>query len=378
MSIDQDPMTSPTVLVTADQERDLVLKVLRQYGASVASATTQAEWLVEADLRGHSSHGIDRLPILVARIERGLLIPDAKPELSWRTGSVLSVNGSRGFGPVVAQHALEVGIERARSEGIVLIAISNANHLGILAPYVEQVAAAGMIGIASTTSEALVHPWGGRVAMVGTNPLAIAIPAEPLPFVLDMATGQISMGRILHYLQLGRPLEPGWAVDVNGDPTTDPLAASQGAISPFGGPKGFALGLALEVLIASLTGTALGQDVHGTLDADDECNKGDVFICINQTLVAGESVTEEISKYLDDVRSTPAQPGSAGVRIPGERAVSERARRRAMGVEVSTSGWEAALALASGSSLRTIGSSSGEGMSERNDEPQSSFDETVQ
>lgn len=341
-------MTESTVLVDVDQEREVIVAALQRNGAPLAPATVQANWLVEADLRGQSSHGIARLPILVARIQAGLLVPDSSPIMNWRSESVLSVEGARGFGPVVAQQALEIGTARAQSTGISLIVISNTNHLGILAPYVEQVAAQGVICMALTTSEALVHPWGGRDAMVGTNPLAISVPADPVPFVLDMATGQISMGKILHHAQIGQPLEPGWAVDSEGQPTTDPHAALDGSISPFGGAKGFALGLAFEVLVGSLTSSALGRNVHGTLDAVEVCNKGDVFICIDQMIVTGAPRSADVSRYLNDVRSTPAVAGSPGVRIPGDRAANERAKREVLGVEVARTSWDAAVGLAGG------------------------------
>jgi L-2-hydroxycarboxylate dehydrogenase (NAD+) len=285
--------------------------------------------------------------VLVARMQAGLIVPDSTPHMTWRSESVLSVDGARGFGPVVAQRALEVAVERARVSGIALVAISNTNHLGILAPYVEGVAAKGLTCIALTTSEALVHPWGGRDAMVGTNPLAIGIPADPAPLVLDMATSQVSMGKVIHYSQLGKPLEPGWAVDKYGEPTTDPEVALEGSISPFGGAKGFALGLAFEVLVGSLTNSALGPDIHGTLDAMHVCNKGDVFICIDQTVVTGVSRSVDVSRYLADVRSTPKIPGSTGVRIPGERAREERASREAKGVEIAIASWDAAVAIGS-------------------------------
>jgi LDH2 family malate/lactate/ureidoglycolate dehydrogenase len=341
-------VSTATVLVRAQQERDVVGRALMRHGAPATAAALQADWLVEADLRGHSSHGVARLPTLVARMRRDLILPAAEPKLDWRSDSVLSVDGGRGFGPVVARQALDEATARASASGLVLVAIANANHLGILAPYVELIAGQGLIGIASTTSEALVHPWGGRVAMVGTNPLAIAVPAEPMPLVVDMATGEVSMGRILHRLQLAQPLDPGWAVDRDGAPTTDPFAASQGAISPFGGPKGFALGLALEVIVASLTGTAFGRDVHGTLDSEEVCNKGDVFFCIDPMVVAGRSGLASVSGYLAQVRATPAQPGTSGVRIPGERASSERAQRETDGVELAAASWNEACALADG------------------------------
>ncbi len=347
-------MTDSMIKISVQEERDVILAALQRHGAALEPASVQADWLVEADLRGQSSHGIARLPILVARIKAGLLVPNSQPLMAWRSEVVLSVDGARGFGPAVATTALALARDRARMHGISLVAISNAHHLGILAPYVENAADEGMICIALTTSEALVHPWGGRHAMIGTNPIAIGVPAEPSPLVLDMATGQISMGKIIHHSQIGQPLEPGWALDRDGEPTIDPQAALAGAISPFGGPKGFALGLAFEVLIGALTNSAFGTDVHGTLDAVYECNKGDVFICIDQRVVAGSSRTDEVSKYLDDVRSTPAASGSSGVRVPGDRAASERARRHADGVEVASTSWRTAIALAEESEVRRV------------------------
>jgi L-2-hydroxycarboxylate dehydrogenase (NAD+) len=341
-------MSETFITVSAEDEHELIQRVLRHHGASDDAAQIQATWLVEGDLRGHSSHGIARLPVLVNRIKAGLIDPAAEPTMTWRTDSVLSVDGRRGLGPVVAQLALREALSKVCSTGIVIVAVANANHLGILSPYVELVANEGAIGIALTTSEALVHPWGGRKAMVGTNPLAIAVPANPAPLVLDMSTGEISMGRILHYRDLGESLEPGWALDATGDPTTDPAAAASGSISPFGGSKGYALGIALEVLVATLTASALGRDVHGTLDTESVCNKGDVFILINPFLVSGENIIEQVSRYLNDVRETPRQRGFSNVRIPGERASNERRRRARDGIEISTLSWNSSLDLVKG------------------------------
>lgn len=192
------------MIVTAAAERELIVSILSARGAPPTAADVQARWLVEADLRGVGSHGLQRLPILVQRIERGLIVPDAEPSVSSRTSSVLAVDGRRGFGPVAGLRAVELCVDRARRTGLALAAVHNANHLGVLAPYVEAAANHGMIGIAITTSEALVHPFGGRVAMVGTNPLAIAVPARLDPLVLDMATGEVSMGRILRHAQASR------------------------------------------------------------------------------------------------------------------------------------------------------------------------------
>ena len=339
-------MNDAVIRVSAHEEREVIIAALRRHGSNVAPASIQADWLVEADLRGQGSHGIARLPMLVRRMLADLLVPNSTPVMQWRSECVLAVDGARGFGPAVACDALSAGMERSLVTGVVVVAVSNANHLGIMSPYVERAATKGLIALASTTSEALVHPWGGRRAMVGTNPLAVAVPADPAPFVLDMATGQVSMGRIINYDQMGMALEPGWAVDREGRPTTDAHAAREGAITPFGGAKGYALGLALEVLVGSVTNSALGSDVHGTLDDVDVCNKGDVFIVIDPVMVAGGSRSVQVSQYLDDVRSTPPPPGGEGVRIPGERAARDKERRAESGIELASVIWQAALELA--------------------------------
>ena len=245
-----------------------------------------------------SSHGIQRLPVIVGRIRSGLIVPDAAAVFEWRSPSAVSIDGRRGFGPVVGLAAVDALVDAARNSGVAVAAIDGANHLGLLAPYVEEVASNGLIGLAMTTSEALVHAWGGRERMVGTNPIALAIPAEPDPFVADMATGAVSMGRVIAHARGGLPLEEGWAIDGWGKATTDPHAAMRGAISPFGGPKGYALGLAIEALVGSLTGCALGTDVRGTLDTDQVANKGDLFAVFDPSRFGVSDFKDRISHYL--------------------------------------------------------------------------------
>ena len=315
----------------------MIREILEAEGAPARQAAVQAAWLAEGDLRGRPSHGIQRLPMLVQRIRQGVIDPAADPVLEWRAEAAASVDGMRGLGPWIGSAAVNAVAERASSSGIAIAAVHNANHLGMLAPYVELAAGRGVVCIAMTTTEALVHPWGGSQAMIGTNPLAIGVPTDDGPFVLDMATSAVSMGEIFHRRHLGEPMEAGWAVDDTGVPTTDPARAS--AISPFGGAKGYGLGLAIELLVALLTGSALGTDVTGTLDAGTVCNKGDVFICISPGVVSSSPSLGGISRYLSDLREAPAQPGSRGVAIPGDGTRRRRRRSIGEGVEISDATW---------------------------------------
>jgi LDH2 family malate/lactate/ureidoglycolate dehydrogenase len=333
------------VRVDAGEERALIVGVLRGLGAGEEEAAWQAEVLVEGDLRGRPSHGIQRLPVIAERIRRGLLVPRVKPKLRWTASALLAADGGHGFGPFVAHLAVAEIRERASRTGVAAATIRNASHLGMLALYVESLAAHGAVALAFTTSEALVHPWGGRVAMVGTNPVAVAIPTDGEPFVMDMATGAISKGEVIARAQRGQMLAPGTAVDAEGQPTVDPAAADRGAISPFGGPKGFALGLAIELFVAVLTETALGEQVLGTLDVTDPVTKGDVLIAFDPVAAQLAPFGERVGEYLRSLRTSPTAPGSSGVRIPGDRARAERRHRLAEGIPLPAALWAELVAL---------------------------------
>lgn len=322
--------------------RETCLEALRRAGTPEENAALQVDLLLEAELRNHVSHGILRLPRLIERIANGVADPVTTGRARWRGETLLEVDGQMGLGPVVASAAIAQIHEKARHTGVALAAIRNCNHLGMMAWYAERVAREGQVLLALTTSEALVHPWGGRHAMIGTNPIAIGVPAQPRPFVMDMATSLVSMGKIHDHANRGRPIPEGWALDADGNPTTDARAATKGAIAPFGGPKGYALGLGFEVLVAALTASALGTDVAGTLDSEKVCNKGDLFIVMEPATGAAAAV----SAYLDTIRAVaPADPAQP-VQVPGDRASATRQRRAAHDLDVDEGIWARIRALA--------------------------------
>lgn len=313
--------------------REVAELVLQGVGVSTEHAALQVDLLLEAELRGHPSHGLLRLPRLVERIRNGVTSATATGVQTWRATSLLEVDGKDGLGPVVAMSALEEAIRQIAAAGVVVAAIRNNNHLGMLAWYAEKISSRGFVILAFSTSEALVHAWGGRTAILGTNPVAIGVPTADVPFVLDMATSLVSMGQIHDYAQRNQPIPHGWAVDVNGDPTTNPGAAKSGAIAPFGDAKGYALGLAIEILVASLTNSAIGKDVTGTLDSTTVCNKGDLFIVIDPSISAG--LAQRISQYLDAVRASGDK-----VTVPGDRARANRQKMLTEGMLLPQELWD--------------------------------------
>ncbi len=337
---------SDITVVAADVLRNVIQTALATNGASRANAEVQGEILVEGEMRGHASHGIRRLAVLIERIRKGLIEPNAEPELEWVAPSVLRVDGKRGFGPVVAFRAIEEVVTRANETGVAMAAISNSSHIGMLAPYVESIALRGHIAVLLTTSEALVHAWGGRGATVGTNPIGIGVPTMNEPLVLDMSTASVSMGKILDHAATGRPLPPGWAVDSLGHPTTDAVAAADGgAISPFGGPKGYALAIALEALVGTLTETAFGTDVVGTLDTQWPATKGDLLISVSLERLGLLGMLPALTAYLDEVRASAV---TGQVDIPGDRARRTLDKHSANGVPIDHDVWAMAQKYAEG------------------------------
>jgi LDH2 family malate/lactate/ureidoglycolate dehydrogenase len=327
------------VLASARELDELMTRILHRNGARERDAGIQSTQLLEAELRGHPSHGFRRLPTLVRRLENGFVKTDSQPVFNWSASGVLRVDGDRGFGPVVAWDTLDLLARGAEHAGIAIALVRNNNHIGMLSPYVERIARDGAIGIALTTSEALVHPWGGARALIGTNPLAIGVPGGDEPLVLDMSTGAVAMGRILNHADRGTPIPEGWAVDADGRPTTDAAAAARGAISPFGGAKGFALGLALEAIVGVLTESAFGRNVHGTVDPESEATKGDVFIRIDLERIGETNMLPLLDEYLDEVRA------SGDVRVPGDRARQSRASLIEEGISLDAALWERVAAL---------------------------------
>jgi LDH2 family malate/lactate/ureidoglycolate dehydrogenase len=329
------------VRLPADELRSATQAVLRRHHATSEEAVRVTDALVDADARGQHSHGIFRLPTICGRVKAGLIQPGAAPEITRAAGGLLAVDGRRGFGHWVAWRVMEETVRVAKETGIALAGVRNNNHIGMVGYYAEAAAARGMILAVMTTSEAMVRPWGGREALLGTNPIGIGVPAAPRPFVLDMSTSATAIGKIMERASRQQSIPVGWAVDPAGNETQDPDDALRGAINPFGGAKGYGLGLAVGLLVGALSGAAPDPEVAGTLDVEFPSNKGDLFIAIDPSFLRdGESLLEWASDYLDRVRTSRPAPGFDAVLIPGDRGSQARDDAQAGGVTVPANAWE--------------------------------------
>jgi L-2-hydroxycarboxylate dehydrogenase (NAD+) len=335
------------MLVTAEEERGLIRDVLAALGASAEEQRCVADALTEGDLRGYASHGLLRFPLMVQRIQAGTARVRAEPRVVSRRAAAALLDGDLGLGPFVATRAVDLAAMIAREQGLGVVGVFNNNHISLTGYYVERAARQGLIGLATTTGDAGVHPIGGIDRLFGTNPLAIAIPTAGEPFLLDMASSEGTFGRVFSARQRGETIPATWAVDAAGEPTTDPAEALTGSLRPFGGAKGYGLGLCLAILAGPVVRAATGPEVIGTIQPADPATKGDLFVLLDpEALGPADAARQAATEYLTRVRESRTAPDAEGIRVPGQRAMQLRSERLARGIPIDEATWEAVEVLA--------------------------------
>ena len=299
-----------------------------------------AELMTEADLTGADAHGVFRLPQYVKRVEAGGLNRRPNITVSRTAAATALVDGDNGFGHLVMSRAAETAIEMAREAGIGWAGVRRSNHAGPAGLYAEMPVRHGMIGIYSAVASANhMAVWGGAETLLGTNPLAVGLPAgDGPPVVFDMATTVVSYGTVKNYALQGRAMPEGWFVNRHdGTPLTDPRRSADGLLLPIGGYKGSGLALILGLLAGPLNGAAFGRDVDDfNADAASETNTGHFIAAIDiARFVPLAAFTAEVDRHLADLRASPRLPGVDAIRLPGDRRAQCRAERMRDGVPLA-------------------------------------------
>ena len=317
-----------------------VADVLRAQGMRPGDARRAGELMVEADLTGADSHGIFRLPQYVRRMRAGGSNPMPDIQVKRLAPAVAMIEGDNGMGHLVMSKAGETAIELARENGIAWVGARRSNHAGSGAVHACLPLAAGMVGIYTVVASANhMAPWGGTDSLLGTNPLAIAIPmGDADPVVLDMATTVVSYGTVKGHALLGTPMPEGWMVNAKtGEPLTDPKQSKDGILLPIGGYKGSGLALMLGLLAGPLNRAAFGRDVVD-FNADDRTvtETGHALIALDVSRFLDPKLFQaEVARHLDDLRNSARLPGVDRIRLPGEMRASRRRERVAKGVPLS-------------------------------------------
>jgi LDH2 family malate/lactate/ureidoglycolate dehydrogenase len=295
--------------------------VFEAYGFEEQDAHASADSLVQAELEGAGSHGISRLAIYAKRIREGRIA--AKPNFQAKqTGSVISIDGGNGLGQVVASRAMRVAIPAARENGMVGIFIRNSNHFGTAAYFCQIACRENMALIAMTNSPSGIPPWGGKKAFFGTNPIAFGFPTrEKPPIIVDMSSSIVARGKIILAEKQGKSIPSGWAIDEEGEDTTIPAEALKGAVLPLGGPKGYALALAVEMMTAVLSQAAFGPHVNNLYkDGDPPANVGHCFILMDiSKWMPMEEYYTLAEQFIREIKEVPLTKQSDEILYPGER-----------------------------------------------------------
>jgi LDH2 family malate/lactate/ureidoglycolate dehydrogenase len=302
--------------------RGFTTQLFKNAGLFGDEAACLAENLVLANLRGVDSHGLMRLRTYATRVKCGVVKSGVTPQLVNESAALLRVDGGNGNGMWVARQVMDRCIAGARENGACFATVFNGNHFGIAASYAEQAARAGMIGIALSNAGPTMVPIGGRKPLLGANPLSIAIPSGKYPtLVLDMATSTVAQGKIILAAKEGKKTIPAdWAVDPDGNPTTDPQLALKGAMLPFGGAKGYGLALIIDILVAVLSGALTSAHTNNFWkDFEHPQNLGFFLGAWNITSVMPLGDFEaRMESVLAEMKSCPPAPGHTEVFYPGE------------------------------------------------------------
>ena len=345
------------VTVKAQALADLVRDIFAKAGCSEAEADRIGKYLVSANLTGHDSHGVARVPRYIQWKKDGVVLPDRTAKIVTETPVLAVVDGLHGFGQTVAPQAVRVGIEKCKKNGLSMVALRNAGHIGRVGDWAEMAAEAGLVSVhfVNASGSVLVAPFGGTERRLSTAPFVVGVPRPNLPpIVLDFATSIVAEGKVLVASQGGKKLPDNALVDINGTMSTDPHllygdytptgprdhSNGRGAIRAFGEHKGSGLALMCELLGGSLTGmTATGEGRR--------FGNGMLSFYVDPKVVDPEAMfPQDVARYIAYFKSAKPDTPGGEVLIPGEPEQRTRAQREREGVPLPEDTWASILAAA--------------------------------
>ena len=328
-------------IVDATRLEELTRDIFASRGVPHGDARWIAALLVRANLRGHDSHGVIRVPLYVRAMKAGEVNPEPQITIEVDTPTTALVDGDQGFGQVVARQGIGLCIEKARAQGLAAVTLKRTNHVGRLADYAEMAAARGLVGLLWVNAPMALNvaPWGGAARRLGTNPHAIAIPGPDGTVAMshDFATSVIAEGKLKVRFARGENVAPGIMLNAAGEPSTDPrefYATPPGSLLTAGEHKGFGLALAVEILGGILSGTGAARDRRGPVQ------NGTLMVCLDPArfLPLG-AFHAQVATLFEFVRSAPLAAGAKEILIPGEPEARMERERRAAGIPIEDETW---------------------------------------
>ena len=332
------------VRVSRDDLTGFCVAVFERLGVPRRDAEITADILVVADLRNKGSHGVARLGRYVEGLRKGGILPTDRSRIVHETSTTALLDGGQSLGQVVGHRAMTMAIEKAKAHGTGFVTVRNSNHYGIAGYFALMAVEHGCIGMSATNTAPLVVPTFGRDAILGTNPIAVATPADREPFVFDAATAVIPRGKLEVYDRQAKTMPLGWAVDARGRSTTNATEVLQnlnkdqgGGILPLGGEgeefsghKGYGLAMTVEVLCSLLAGGAFGS---ATFAEGGSANIAHFFGAIRVDAFRPlEEFKRDVRRFLDEVRNEPKAEGQERIYVHGEKGFAAERERLAKGI----------------------------------------------
>lgn len=330
----------PDILIGHEALHDFTRSLLTAIGVPEEAAELVSESLVVTNLRGVDSHGVQLLPFYIERIRAGGIDTKAKGRVASENGACLTYDGENGIGQVVSAICCDHAVRLAKEHGMGMVVARESNHFGAAAFWGQRMSASGMIGIVMCNASPIVVPWQGKEKLLGTNPICMSLPG-PETWLLDMATTTVAMGKILKaFLNKQPSLPPGWAMDGDGLPTTDPEAGLNGSPMPLGGYKGSGLAMMAEILCAVLSGGAMSTELGGIRITDRPMRVGQFFMAIDVARFMPLDVfVERMRTLVGIVKSSQPAPGYSEVLVAGDPEWRMEALRRQEGIPVGEGTW---------------------------------------
>jgi LDH2 family malate/lactate/ureidoglycolate dehydrogenase len=328
------------VLIRAEALSRFAESILAALNVPERKARLVASSLVEANLRGVDSHGIQLLPYYVEQMEAGDLSRVADGHVISEIGSCLLYDGENGIGQGVAETCCAHGVRIAREQGLSMVVARESNHFGAAAFWAQKYSSEGLIGIVMCNASPMVPPWQGREPRVGTNPICMSIPGGR--WLLDMATTTVAAGKIYKAMINGHDtIPPGWAMDSEGVPTTSVETALKGLVSPLGGYKGSGLAMMVEILCAVLSGGAMSTELGGIRIRGRAMRVSQMFLGIDiSRFLPLYEFAARMERLIEVVKSTPPAKGYDEVLVAGEPEWRMEAERRANGIPLEPGTWK--------------------------------------
>lgn len=326
-----------TVNVKAADLLEYCKRLMMAQGLTEEDSYTIADSLVDAEMCGVVSHGVSRMQIYTKRLETGVVSNQFKVEIEQEYAGSAVINACNSMGMPVGKYAMEMCIKKAKESGCCFIAVNHSNHYGMAAYYVKMAAKENMIGITGTNAPPNIAPTGSSKPYVGTNPVAIGIPTNGHPIVLDMAPSVVAMGKVILAAKLGHEIPLGWALTKEGKPTTDPELGRQGSVLPIGGPKGYGLSLMMDIFSGILSGATFGPHLGNMFnDFVNQQNVGHIFCVLDVSKFTDMAQFKAcIDQMRSEIKALPKNDGVSEIFLPGEIEQHKKESAAANGIVLS-------------------------------------------